>query len=304
MIPVLRRGAHGSDVELLQRSLAAAGFSPGRVDGRFGPGTEVALLAFQQARGLLADGVAGPVTWQALSGRGDGRPRDVTPEVTVELVAELFPLTPLGAIRRHLPVVVAGLRAWELTDKPMVLMALATIRAESEGFAPVEEAVSRLNTSPEGEPFDLYDHRADLGNQGPPDGRRYRGRGFVQLTGRANYRVYGEAVGLGASLVRQPDRALEPVIAGRLLAAFLAERRRPITQAVLEGDLARARRLVNGGTHGLERFAAAWRIGDRLLHDPVWPAEHLGGRAEAVAAQPRAAASMAAARAVTAVMSG
>ena len=45
MLPVLRRGAHGSDVELLQKRLHA-GFSPGRIDGRFGPGTEAALLAF------------------------------------------------------------------------------------------------------------------------------------------------------------------------------------------------------------------------------------------------------------------
>lgn len=291
MTPTLRRGDHGPDVLLLQESLRAKGFSPGRADGRFGPATEAALLAFQRARGLLPDGVAGPVTWHALSGRGDGRLPDVTAAVTVELVAELFPMAPLGAIRRHLPVVLAGLRAFALTDRAMVLMALATVRAESEGFAPVEEALSRFNTSPDGHPFDLYDHRADLGNQGPPDGRRYCGRGFVQLTGRANYRAYGAAVGLGTALEREPERALEPELAGRLLAAYLARRRRPIREALAEGDLARARRLVNGGAHGLERFAEAWRTGLPLL--------------DAAAAQaPAAVASMAAARAVTAAMSG
>ena len=95
----------------------------------------------------------------------------------------------------------------------MLLMALATIRAESEGFAPVPEAPSRFNTSPHGHPFDLYDHRRDLGNLGMPDGERFRGRGFVQLTGRTNYQRYGEAVGLGDRLARAPDRALEPALA-------------------------------------------------------------------------------------------
>jgi peptidoglycan L-alanyl-D-glutamate endopeptidase CwlK len=291
MVPVLRRGAEGPDVELLQRRLAEAGFSPGRIDGRFGAGTEAALLAFQRAQGLLADGVAGPVTWQALR-RGEGRLADLSDRITVNLVAELFPFTPLRPIRQHLPAVLAGLRAFGLTDKPMLLVALATIRAESEGFAPVEEAVSRLNTSPDGRPFDLYDHRRDLGNQGPPDGYRYRGRGFVQLTGRANYRHYGEALGLAGGLAHHPGRALEPGTAGRLLAAFLAERRLPIKEALLEGDLVRARRLVNGGTHGLERFAAAYRAGDRLLDDEVWRGPP----------QPGSVASITAARAVTASM--
>ena len=57
-------------------------------------------------------------------------------------------------------------------------------------------------------------------------------------------------------------------MAGRILAAFLADRQRPIKEALLEGDLARARRLVNGGRHGLERFTAAYRIGDAPARRP------------------------------------
>jgi peptidoglycan L-alanyl-D-glutamate endopeptidase CwlK len=270
MPPVLRRGSHGPSVELLQQRLKAAGFPPGRIDGSFGRATEAALTAFQRSHGLLADGVAGPVTWNRLAGLGEGRVGDLSDRVDVAFVAELFPYTPIPPIRRHLPAVLAGLRAARLVDKPMLLMALATIRAESEGFAPIAEEVSRFNTSPDGAEFDLYDHRHDLGNLGPPHGRLFRGRGFVQLTGRDNYRRYGEAIGLGHRLVSEPDRALEPGIAGRLLAAFLADRERPIKEALLEGDLARARRLVNGGRHGLERFAAAYRTGDGLLADQVW----------------------------------
>jgi peptidoglycan hydrolase-like protein with peptidoglycan-binding domain len=49
MVVVLRRGAHGAEGELLQKCLRDAGFAPGRVDGRFGPATEAALLASQHA---------------------------------------------------------------------------------------------------------------------------------------------------------------------------------------------------------------------------------------------------------------
>lgn len=267
---VLRRGSEGEAVARLQRRLCALGFDPGRIDGRFGPATEAALLAFQQAEGLLADGTCGPVTWALVEPGPAPACPDHARALTVELVAEIFPHTHLGAIRRHLPVVIRGLREFGLTDKPTVLAALATIRAESEGFLPCEETPSRFNTSPHGHPFDLYDHRRDLGNAGPPDGHAYRGRGFVQLTGRENYRRLGEALGLGRRLVERPDLATESVTAGRALAAFLAARRLPLKQALLDGDLRRARRLVNGGSHGLDRFADAWRRGDRLLDDPVW----------------------------------
>lgn len=270
MLPVLRRGAQGPEVKLLQERLAGAGFRPGMLDGRFGPATEAALLAFQRSHDLLPDGVVGPATWRVLEEDGGDPASDRSSMITPELVAEMFPLTPLGAIRRHLPSVLAGLRQYRLVDKPMLLMALATIRAEAEGFTPVAEHVSRFNTSPEGHPFDLYDHRRDLGNHGPPDGARYRGRGFVQLTGAANYRHYGRQLKL--PLAREPDLALEPRTAGLLLGAFLAERRRAIKLALIDDDLAGARRLINGGRHGLNRFTEAWRVGDRLLDDPVWPA--------------------------------
>jgi DNA invertase Pin-like site-specific DNA recombinase len=54
-------------VRTLQRSLRRLGWAPGPVDGLFGPRTESAVLRFQAATGLMADGVAGPGTWRALA---------------------------------------------------------------------------------------------------------------------------------------------------------------------------------------------------------------------------------------------
>jgi len=63
---ILSRGSSGPAVERLQDTLSALGFEPGPVDGRFGPLTERAVIAFQSRRGLLADGVVGPQTAAAL----------------------------------------------------------------------------------------------------------------------------------------------------------------------------------------------------------------------------------------------
>jgi hypothetical protein len=63
---VLKPGASGDDVKALQRALAAAGHSPGAVDGVYGPSTQQAVAAFQTSAGLTADGVYGPETKAAL----------------------------------------------------------------------------------------------------------------------------------------------------------------------------------------------------------------------------------------------
>jgi peptidoglycan hydrolase-like protein with peptidoglycan-binding domain/TPR repeat protein len=59
---------HGSKaVKVLQRRLVSAGFSPGPIDGRYGPLTERAVIGYQAGHGLQADGIAGPVTRRALA---------------------------------------------------------------------------------------------------------------------------------------------------------------------------------------------------------------------------------------------
>jgi peptidoglycan L-alanyl-D-glutamate endopeptidase CwlK len=264
----LRDGASGADVILLQTRLKEHGFPPGAIDGVFGPGTEAAVIGFQRSQGLLADGVVGSITASALGFGSDEAPAPPGfPPIDLALVAKMFPATRLDNIKSNLPHVIAALQEQNLVAIPVVLTALATIRAETEGFLPIDEGMSRFNTSPGGRPFDLYDHRADLGNQGPTDGADYKGRGFVQLTGRANYERFGPIV--EADLVRNPELANEPTTAARLLAAFISSKQLLIKDALLRDDLAAARKAVNGGSHGLDRFSAAYRIGQSLLAGAV-----------------------------------
>jgi peptidoglycan L-alanyl-D-glutamate endopeptidase CwlK len=197
----------------------------------------------------------------------DARLPSATGQLTVQVAAAMCPGAPLGSIKAYLPAVLEAMTEFGLVDAPMLLMAVATICAETGRFAPLDEFRSRYNTSPNARPpwFDLYDHRRDLGNRGPSDGADFKGRGFVQLTGRANYAQVGRALGLGDQLLREPQRANEPVIAARVLARFLKDRELRIKQALLERDFVLARRIVNGGRHGLAEFTASYLAGERLL---------------------------------------
>jgi peptidoglycan L-alanyl-D-glutamate endopeptidase CwlK len=176
----------------------------------------------------------------------------------------MCPGAPLGNIKQNLPIVLEELKNVGLTAQSMVLTAIATIRVETGGFAPLDEFESRFNTSPGGEPFDLYDFRKNLGNNAEGDGAKYKGRGFVQLTGRANYERFGPIIGV-PDLANNPDKANEPRTAAKLLAAFLKVQQRTITQALAADDFLDARRAVNGGSHGLADFTASYKTGAALL---------------------------------------
>ena len=272
---ILREGSKGKDVRKLQKRLKQLGFNPGAIDGDFGPATEAAVIALQRSEGLLADGIVGPRTARILDldAKKKGKkenPLDLSQEsvvsqVTFSIVSKMFPQTPIDNIKENLPFILKTLEEVELVSKGMVLMALATIRAETESFEPISEFRSKFNSSPGGHPFDLYDNRKDLGNQGTPDGERFRGRGFIQLTGRDNYKRYGKEIGLGNKLIDNPELANDPEIASKLLSHFIKSKEIRIKEALLEGDLKAARRLVNGGSHGLDRFTDAFRIGEGLI---------------------------------------
>ncbi len=255
MDSILLRGARGARVVALKgRLLAVLGAAAGDYaclagGEEFDADTEAALRRWQSGCGLVADGVAGPRCLEAL-GVDDYPDLAVTP--TADAVRLLFPATKPANIARFLPYVLAALRAAGLLERGLLLTALGTIRAESEGFLPISEFTSRFNTRPGEAPFSAYDGRKDIGNTTPGDGALYKGRGFVQLTGRANYRQFGAV--LGFDLEAAPDLANAPEIAAALLAAFLASKATAMRDALAAGDLRRVRKLVNGGSHGLDRF--------------------------------------------------
>jgi putative chitinase len=189
----------------------------------------------------------------------------VLSQITPDMVARIFPGAPRANIEKYWPIVRKALAERDLVDKTMVLMALATVRVETFTFAPVSEEPSPLNTQPPGRPFNKYDRRSDLGNLGPPDGARFKGRGFIQLTGRKNYEFYGDL--LGYNLIGNPELANTPQPAARILAAYLKENEPIIRSALAAGDLAAARKTVNGGGNGLDGFRVAFMLGNKMVRD-------------------------------------
>lgn len=211
----------------------------------------------------------------------------------LQVVLAMFPESSSQKnVVKYFPLVEQALNDAGLTDLKMKLIAYATIRAETAGFRPIEEYESKLNTlrpvdvSNIADPqlrdignvmtalvseyrldnkFGLYDYRnrGSLGNNAHGDGERYKGRGFIQLTGKANYADFSKLLSL-PDLLTNPDRALEPEIAARILAAFVKRAGRKIQEAILSNDLKAARRAVNGGEHGLDRFLEAYDRGSKL----------------------------------------
>lgn len=95
--------------------------------------------------------------------------------------------------------------------------------------------------------FARYDGRKDLGNTRPGDGAAYHGRGIVQLTGRANYRAYGLALGL--DLEGDPDQVADPAIG--LLVACHFWKSHGLNELADADNIEKITRKINGGDNGL-----------------------------------------------------
>lgn len=286
---LMMRGSAGAAVTALKRELAsqlgdAAADYPGLAGAGddFDSDTEGAVRRWQAGVGLIADGIVGP---HCLTRLGLRKPVEMEIKPSLEAVRALFPQTKPSNIVRYLPYVTDALEAVGLTDRTMILAALGTIRAETAGFVPIAEYASTFNTLPGQAPFSKYEPPSTtakaLGNTEPGDGARFRGRGFVQLTGRDNYTRYGGK--LGMPLAEQPDLANAPEIAAVLLAGFIADRRADIATYIAARKFDRARACVNGGTYGLEAFKDVFAKAAAL-----WPVAAAARARKAAAAQPPA----------------
>ena len=177
--------------------------------------------------------------------------------LTVDIVKSAFPSgTSREVISENVPYVESALKEFNLTSPEMIAYVIATIRIDAEGFAPISESPSKFNTDKA--PFDKYDPRLDLGNTKPGDGALYKGRGYVQLTGRANYARYSQLLGLGSRLLDSPDDANDPDVSARMLCAYIAQRRLQIQAALEKKDFAAALTRFSGAPHGMENFASAY----------------------------------------------
>ncbi|ETR71978.1 MAG: hypothetical protein OMM_02071 [Candidatus Magnetoglobus multicellularis str. Araruama] len=242
----LSTGFQGDNVIELQQKLNNLHFPCGREDGIFGPATEAAVIAFQKSYNIVHDGVVGPETMISLDMAPDtdiGAAKDNHPvynalkDIRPEQVSTLFPHAPVRSTVAHFPILKDALMQLQLTDLKSVMVALSAIASVSTSFSVHEETISRFNTSPGGLPFDLYDYRRDLGNEGHPDGERFKSRGFCIFRGRSQYQQLGRMIGIGDELIEQPEQAAKVSMASKILAHLIYDQEKNIKCALLENNL-------------------------------------------------------------------
>ncbi len=150
-------------------------------------------------------------------------------------------------VRDNWPIIAASLERHGVGTWRSQIGAVATVSVECPPWRPIREYASG----------EAYEGRKDLGNTQPGDGVWFKGRGFIQITGRANYRAYGLALGL--DLEADPDLALDVRTSAEILALYW--KRREVHVSCEQADWRRVRKLVNGGYNGWDHFAA---VVDRL----------------------------------------
>lgn len=164
--------------------------------------------------------------------------------LTLDQFKKLFPraITPEETYKG----LVSAMFNYDIIGKNRESMFLAQLAHESGGFRWDHELGNKAY-------FSRYDGRKDLGNTNPGDGYLYRGRGYIQLTGRANYIFYGKK--LAIDLVGKPDLAATPVVASRVACQYWVDHKnkagKNCNSLADSGDFIAITRLINGGTNGL-----------------------------------------------------
>lgn len=175
-------------------------------------------------------------------------PRAHSVLVTDALLRQIDPRVRMSFASALAPAMAEG----DITTVPRVAAFLAQVLHETAGFQFLTELASG----------DAYEGRKDLGNNQPGDGRRFKGRGFIQLTGRANYRAAGADLGL--PLEANPDLALSPEVAASLAVWFWTRKR--LNAKADAGDILGITKAINGGTNGLSErtrlYVAAKQVMD------------------------------------------
>lgn len=157
--------------------------------------------------------------------------------LTAEQLRRIMPHLRAAKRRRMLPLLQVAMQEFGIDNPARAAAFLAQIAHESGELRHLEELADGS----------AYEGRADLGNTQPGDGPRYKGRGAIMLTGRANYRSYGQK--LGIDLEGSPRQAAEPPLAFRIAGAFWKEH--GLNQLADQGDFIAITRRINGGLNGL-----------------------------------------------------
>ena len=264
---ILKKGDNNENVRLMQQKL---GISPAVTN--FGPKTEQAVKDFQAKHGLTADGIVGPATWAKIMGQ-------TTTSVPAPIVSA--PIAPVGGLKLdklkgHIPDAVIQMipdtaAKFQINTPLRLAHFLAQCGHESGGFRATQENLNysakgllgifkkyfpsvalaqQYERKPELIASKVYANRMGNGNEASREGYKFRGRGYIQLTGKENYTAFGKSI--GEDMVANPDK-----VAGAyaLLSAAWFFSKNGLNKIADEGSsdavVTKITKRVNGGTIGL-----------------------------------------------------
>jgi putative chitinase len=217
-IMILKVGSEGADVKKLQEKLGVEAI------GKFGPKTEAAVKAWQKANGLKEDGIVGDATWSKLFGEAKPKAEVIKEDVVIPSGGPLN----LEKLKGHIPdAVIAQIpetaKKFNITNNLRLAHFLSQCGHESGNFKAVSENLNysadglkkifgkyfpgNLNESyarqPEKIAARVYASRMGNGDEASKEGFKFRGRGYIQLTGKANYTNFTKFI--GEDCVTNPD---------------------------------------------------------------------------------------------------
>ena len=258
---LLKIGSSGEEVKKLQTKLGLV------ADGGFGPKTEAKVKEWQSANGLKADGIVGDGTWSKMF----GSPQEQNVSESV-LDTSTFNLDKL---KGHVPDSVLlqipdTAKKFNITNTLRLAHFLAQCGHESGGFKLVTENLNyssdglkkifpkyfpgSLNESyarqPEKIANRVYSSRMGNGDESSGEGYKFRGRGYIQLTGKSNYSAFDEMV--DDDIISNPD--LVSTKYPLMSAAFFFDSNKLWTicdKGADDATVTAVTKRVNGGTIGL-----------------------------------------------------
>ena len=260
---LLKKGDNNENVKLLQRKL---GIDP---VGNFGPATEAAVKAFQAKNGLTADGIVGAGTWNKIMGT-------TTPPVPAQAPIATVGGLKLDKLKGHIPdgviAQIPDTAAKFGINTPLRLAHfLAQCGHESAGFKavqenlnysakglngifkkyfPTEASAAAYARNPAKIASKVYGGRMGNGPESTGEGFKFRGRGYIQLTGKENYTAFGKSI--NEDMTANPDKVAThyPLLS----AAWFFNKNglhRMADEGATDSVVTKITRRVNGGTIGL-----------------------------------------------------
>jgi putative chitinase len=188
--------------------------------------------------------------------------------LTAEHVQAIMPALPRQKRDALLPYLQTALAEFGIQAPARTAAFLAQLAHESGQFRFMEEIWGPTPAQRRYEPVTTL--AANLGNTEPGDGKRFKGRGPIQITGRANYRRFGDL--LGTDLVSDPARAALPDLAFRIAGLYWSKKGlNELADRATDEAFREITRRINGGFNGLEDRRKYYTAACAVLGVPLGP---------------------------------